>query len=165
MFIVDRESPWFYQQCNAHDAENTKLIGQNTTTVLLVSSSVFSQRSFRLQNDPWTLPFEIFWLFPLRCLCWLWRLDARIQIFLNNLWPSLVHGMMLVCTSVRFLLNSNAVDNGSMRDTIFILCLGCSEAEQWVCIFTHIKAGRIAQSVFHTCRLFKYRHRLEDKCD
>ena len=63
--FLDRESPLFYQQCNEHDIENSKLIGCHVTTAMSVSSSKFAVMLADV-IDP--CPFTIF-LSPLHCLC------------------------------------------------------------------------------------------------
>ena len=58
VFILDRESPVNYQQCNASDVENSKLIGHRITAALSISESQNSLRLLQTSVTQWPHPIR-----------------------------------------------------------------------------------------------------------
>ena len=98
VLALDRGIPLFYPQCNAREVRlNSKQTAKQQPCQFQSVKVLFDSSRPQWPNDP--LPFEIF-LSPLLRVWW-------IQIFVNNVWSSVVPGMASVLTSVCFLLNSS----------------------------------------------------------
>ena len=108
--FLNRESRLFYQQCNARDIENSKLIGHNMTSAMSISCSRSNRSSLPLYQTLVThrpLPIRDFSVCSspsvLITMCFpSWRL-----IVFNNLWSLMIRGN--ACVRVQLRVGSNII--------------------------------------------------------
>ena len=110
MFSLSSENPFIYQQCNAHDVENSNLIGHRVTTAQ-VQSLMKVHSTVEDVDDLLTPPHTRFSCL-LFAVCVNYDVSCCVNLnFLHDLCYSIVTS---VRTGVRFLLSSIAsVGNGS----------------------------------------------------
>ena len=113
--FLDWSRPVFYHQCNLGDLKNAKLTEHCVAEV------------FRVQSPVVTDVRDVL-VFSVPSVLIVMYLDSGIQIFMNNLWPSVECATASVCTSVRFLFSSAALaGNGSVRAAMQRLGCKCGQ--------------------------------------